>query len=433
MRKIKVILIGAGDRGTGYTRQALLMPENYEIVAVAEPIKARRDLIASLAGLPADCCFESWEPLLTRKKFADACLICTMDREHFAPTMAAIGRGYDIMLEKPIAPTPEECVAITRAAEEKGVQVLICHVLRFTPFYGRLKQLILSGVLGDVQAITQRENVGLIHQSHSFVRGNWGNESRSSPMLLQKSCHDIDIIQWLMDKKIKAVQSFGSLEYFTAAHAPAGAPERCLSGCPVADSCPFNAKTLYFDHKNDLWFRRACTKGIAHNAENPSDEDVLQALRTTNYGRCVFRCDNDVVDRQVVNLEFDDNAVCSFTMTAFTGGRGGREIRIHGTKGSLSASMSDTEIAFTDFATDETTMIPVSGGTGDNTIVGGHGGGDQGIMHTFCRLVDRTCNDVSVAPIRVSCENHMAVFAAEESRKTNRVVDVREYAARYGL
>jgi predicted dehydrogenase len=333
------------------------------------------------------------------------------------------------MLEKPIAPTPEECAAITKAANERGVKVLICHVLRFTPFYGRLKQLIMEGYVGDVQVVEQVEHVGLMHQSHSFVRGNWGNEGRSSSMLLQKSCHDIDIIQWLIDKPCKQVSSFGSLEYFTEKNAPEGAPERCIDGCPAAETCPFHTDKLYLHPTGSFggWFRNAATKML-----RSTDEAVLEALKTTNYGRCVFRCDNDVVDRQVVNMQFEGGVVASFTMAAFNGWGGGRAIRVMGTKGMLRASTSDKEIFYDNAVTGTTEMIPVDVGTGA-TIVDGHGGGDRGIMNVFGKLVAGEYHGVAAATIATSCDNHMIVFAAEESRKEGTVVSVPEFAARYGI
>ncbi len=428
-KKITAIVIGAGMRGMGYSNTARKMPEDYEIVAVADPVECRREYVREQWGIPADRCFTHYEEILALGKIADAAFICTMDRDHFAPTMKAIELGYDIMLEKPIAPTPEECAAITKAANEKGVKVLICHVLRFTPFYGRLKQLIAEGYVGDVQVVEQVEHVGLLHQSHSFVRGNWGNEGRSSSMLLQKSCHDIDIIQWLIDKPCKQVSSFGSLEYFTEKNAPEGAPERCMDGCPAAETCPFHTDKLYLHPQGSFagWFRNAATKMI-----RSTDEAVLEALKTTNYGRCVFRCDNDVVDRQVVNMQFEGGVVASFTMAAFNGWGGGRAIRVMGTKGMLRASTSDKEIYYENAETGETAMIPVDVGTGA-TIVEGHGGGDRGIMNVFGKLVTGEYDGVSAATITTSCENHMIVFAAEESRREGKVVSVPEFAARYGI
>ena len=429
-KKISVILIGAGSRGMGYARTAKQFSDLYEIVGVADPIDCRREHVRDQWGIPEDRCFTHYEDILALGKIADAAFICTMDRDHFAPTMKAIELGYDIMLEKPIAPTPEECAAITKAANARGVKVLICHVLRFTPFYGRLKQLIMEGYVGDVQVVEQVEHVGLIHQSHSFVRGNWGNSERSSPMLLQKSCHDIDIIQWLIDKKCERVSSFGSLRYFTEENAPEGAPERCLDGCPAAETCPFHAGKIYIEGSRHTkgWFDKAATQMIT-----PTEEDIRRALATTNYGRCVFRCDNDVVDRQVVNMEFEGGVVASFTMAAFNGWGGGRAIRVMGTKGMLRASTSDKEIYYENAELGTSELIPVEGGAGVQTVLGGHGGGDSGIMSVFGVLVANEYNGIAAATIETSCQNHMIVFAAEEARKEGTVVSVTDYAKRYGM
>ena len=430
-KKITAVLIGAGSRGMGYARTAKnSFEELYDIVAVAEPIECRRNYVRDLYAIPEERVYNDWTEVLAEGKIADAAIICTMDRDHFAPTMKAIELGYDIMLEKPIAPTPEECAAITKAANEKGVKVLICHVLRFTPFYCRMKQLILEGAIGDVQVVEQVEHVGLIHQSHSFVRGKWGNSGRASTMLLQKSCHDIDIMQWLIDKKCEKVSSFGSLKYFTEENAPAGAPERCLDGCPAEATCPYHAGKIYIEGSKHTrgWFDRAATKMLA-----PTEADSREALATTNSGRCVFRCDNDVVDRQVVNMEFEGGIVASFTMAAFNGWGNGRFVRVMGTKGMLSAASGDKEIRYQNAMTDEVTMIPVVGGEGADTVLGGHGGGDSGIMSVFSLLVSNEYDGLSAATIETSCKNHMIVFAAEEAKEKNCVVDVGEFAARYGI
>ncbi len=426
-QKLKIIVIGAGNRGMGYSATAKKMPEDYEIVAVAEPSDSRRNFMKETYGIPEDRCFSDWRPLLALGKIADAAFICLMDRDHSEAAIAAIHLGYHLLLEKPIAPTPEECVAVTRAAEEKGVAVLICHVLRFAPFFVKLKELILSGAIGEVQAVSLTENVGLVHQSHSFVRGNWGNSTRSSTMLLQKSCHDMDILQWLIDKPCLKAQSFGYLDYFTEKNAPEGAPERCADGCPHAERCPFNAQKLYTNSKSE-WFRGAATKIVG-----PTDEEVAKALAENNYGRCVYRCDNDVVDRQTVNLEFADHTLVTFNMNAFNGGFGGREIRVMGSKGELLGNSGEQEVTLVTFETGNTEQIPVLG-SGDSSILGGHGGGDYGIMNAFAALVRGEYDGVAAAPVRVSCENHMIAFAAEESRLHGGcVVDVQEFAARYGI
>ena len=315
IQKKKVIVIGTGSRGNAYARIGQEI-DLFEVVAVAEPIDARRNFVAKRHGLTEENLYKSWEPLLAKGKIADAAIIATMDRDHFAPTMAAIEAGYDILLEKPVSPSPDECRAIEAAAKAKGVKVLICHVLRYTPFFRAMKKMINEGYIGDLINIEHTECVGNVHQSHSFVRGNWGNSERSSFMLLQKSCHDMDILQWLVGKDCKRVQSFGSLSYFKRENAPEGAPEFCIDGCPKADTCPYNAVNLYLK-SDSTWFRTTATLNF-----EPTDADVEKAIRTTNYGRCVFKCDNDVVDHQIVSLEFDGGIICNFTMSAFnTGGR----------------------------------------------------------------------------------------------------------------
>lgn len=178
--------------------------------------------------------------------------------------------------------------------------------------------------------------MGNIHQSHSYVRGNWGNEGRSANMLLAKSCHDIDILQWLLGKQCKKVQSFGAMTYFKRENAPEGSTEHCIEGCPKGDTCPYNAVKLYLDDKKNRWFRTTCTRQA-----NPTDEMVEHALRTTQYGKCVYKCDNDVVDHQVVNMLFEDDVTVSFTMNAFN--KGGRNIHIMGTRGELRGAMKEAQ------------------------------------------------------------------------------------------
>ncbi|MEE0928903.1 MAG: Gfo/Idh/MocA family oxidoreductase, partial [Acutalibacteraceae bacterium] len=293
MKKIKAILIGAGGRGTCYTSYMAKMPEMFQVVAVAEPIDSRRENIRKVHNIPEEMCFTDYKPLLELGKIVDLAIIATMDRDHFEPAMMAIDLKYDLLLEKPITPTPAECVKLTENAKKNNVRVVICTVLRYTQIFNHLKEIIDSGKLGEIMSINHEECVGNVHQSHSFVRGNWGNSERSSVMLLQKSCHDIDILQWLLGKKCLKVQSFGTLSYFVEKNAPAGAPNYCVQGCPAAETCPYNAIKLYYDDKDNDWFRGAATR-----EDNPTDEQVMKAISETLYGKCVYKCDNDVVDHQ---------------------------------------------------------------------------------------------------------------------------------------
>lgn len=418
MKKLSVILIGAGSRGTIYTNVMADMPERFSVTAVAEPIDSRRLYIKEKHGLADENCFTDWKPLLAKGKIADVALIATMDRDHFEPAMAALEAGYDLLLEKPIAPTPEECAKIAAFANEKGRKVVICTVLRYTSIFTDIKDIIDSGRIGDVASITHEECVGNVHQSHSFVRGNWGNEERSSCMLLQKSCHDMDILQWLLGKRCEKIQSFGSLTHFVAKNAPEGAPDYCIQGCPVGEKCPYNAIKLYLDDKENDWFRTTCAREA-----NPTDEMITKAITETQYGKCVYKCDNNVVDHQTVNMLFEGGVTVTFNMNAFN--KGGRRIHIMGTKGEIRASLEDDmNISVYDFETKKTDEVTRDGKDG---IAGGHGGGDWGIIDALYNYLNGTYAGKSVPEISESAENHMIVFAAEESRKTGTVVDFDAY------
>lgn len=424
MKKIKVILIGAGGRGQAYTDIMAELPGQFEVVGVAEPIEDRRDYIKNKHGIPDEKCFDTWEKILDIPKFADLAVISTMDRMHKTPAIKATELGYDILLEKPAAPTPEDCAEIKKAANDNNVKVMVCHVLRYSPFYMSMKEIVDSGKLGRIMSVNHIESVGNIHQSHSFVRGNWGNSEESSTMLLQKCCHDMDILQWILGKECLKIQSFGSLSHFTEENAPEGAPERCVDGCPYADTCCYNAVKLYYDDKDNSWFRTTSTKKV-----NPTDEDVLKALKETQYGKCVYKCNNDVVDHQTVNMEFEDSITVTFSMNAFN--EGGRQTRIMGTKGELFADWNRAELyTFVDKKRIPITLAPEKKG---ESIVDGHGGGDGGIVLALYDYLTDKKDKTEVSEIDISFKNHLIVFAAEESRLTGKVIDMKEYKERFGI
>ena len=352
------------------------MPEDkFEIIAVADPIEERREKFRQKYNITEEMCFDTWEKLLNLPKMADIALITTSDSMHYAPAMKAIDLGYNLMLEKPIAPTAKECVDIANKAAEKGVKILVCHVLRYTPFFMKIKSMIKNGDLGKVISIHHSECVGNIHHSHSYVRGNWGNTEKSSNMLLAKSCHDIDIIQWLMDSKCVNVHSFGTLSYFKKENAPEGAPDYCIDDCPHRGKCLYDATAIY-SVNNKEWY-----KTHALQKSDPTQEELDNLLRNTQYGKCVFKCDNDVVDHQVVNLEYENGATASFNMSSFN--KGGRYIRVMGTGGELYGDMSNNTIEYFNFTTRESTVInPWDKNQGDS-ITTGHGGGDGGLVEVL--------------------------------------------------
>lgn len=410
MKPVSAIVLGAGSRGSVYAGYAKEHPEELQIIAVADPRADRRNLLADALNLPEANRFASWQELLSKPRMADCAFVCTLDDDHTEPAIKAMTMGYHLLLEKPMSNTEEECRAIVTAAAETNRTLAVCHVLRYTPFYMTLKELIDQGEIGEVTTINQIENVGYWHQAHSFVRGNWRTVRETSPMILQKSCHDMDIILWLMGKNCKRVQSFGSLRHFNAENAPEGAPQRCLDGCPHAKTCPYYAPALYMDMNRTGWPVDVITTDL-------SEEGRRKALEEGPYGRCVYHCDNDVVDRQVVNLEFEGGGVATFTMTGLSADFS-RQLKIFGTKGQIEADMGTQEIVLHRFG-EEKKIITIDVGKESS----GHGGGDFGIMKDFIHVLREGGESRSSAEI--SLQSHLICFAAEKSRKEHIVVELR--------
>lgn len=420
IEQIKVIVIGAGNRGQTYARHMKNFNEGkgFKIVGVAEPDDARRNAVKATYEIPDENVYTTWEDILSRPKFADVAIISTMDRMHYGPAMKAIELGYDLLLEKPVSPEPSECADILKAARAKGTKIMVCHVLRYTSAFRSLKHFIQSGKLGKIMSVQHTEAVGNLHQSHSFVRGRWGNSDETSPMLLQKSCHDLDIIQWFLDKKCKKIQSFGALKYFIPENAPEGAPDRCHEGCPVADTCPYEATRVYYKDSPN-WLKHAFTRPF------DSEEERREHFLKSQYSRCVFKCGNNVVDHQTVNMLFEDDITVTFTMSGFN--KGGRSTRVMGTKGELFFEDDLASARFFNFDTRSYEELPTNEAKVDASINGGHGGGDTGIVAVLYEYINDEIEMKEVSEIGISIENHMLVFAAEESRKTNTVVDIKDY------
>lgn len=419
MEPIRAIVLGAGRRGTdAYAPYALKNPDELQIVGVADPSDIRREHMRRQHNIPEENCYVSWQACLQRQKFADAVFICTQDQMHFEPAMKAIEAGYDILLEKPIAPTARECFLIEQAARKAGVRILVCHVLRYANHYRKIKELVDSGLIGEIVHINHIEAVGDYHQAHSYVRGNWNNSETSSPMILAKSCHDMDLLRWIIGKKCTRLSSFGSLKYFNGAHMPQGAPSRCTDGCPHSAECPYDAVKVYCSPDTSYWFQSAAT-----GDPNPTQEKLMEAVRTGPYGRCVFQCDNNVVDHMVVNLEFEGEVTVAFTMAAFTPAIE-REMTIMGTKGYLRGSLEQEKIWVTDFLTKRTEEIDTRNGQFGHI---GHGGGDEGLVRDFVRVLRGEETGDRVTEIGISCESHMIAFAAEESRIRGSVVEMETF------
>ena|SRR5690625_40967 len=413
MGKIKAILLGAGDRGANaYGPYALNYPHELEFVALAEKNEERRNAFAKTHLLSDEQLYTSWEDLLKADINADVAFICTLDRDHYKPAIQAMEKGYHVLLEKPMSPIPDECISMTKKANETNRLLTICHVLRYTPFWQKIKQIIDEGRIGNIASIQLNENVEIMHMSHSFVRGNWNNSDVTSPMILQKSCHDMDILMYLMDQKCKQVSSFGSLMHFKEENAPKNGPLRCLDGCPIENECPFHAGRYYLgDGKR--WARKFTL--------DDSREGIINALQSTPYGKCVYKSNNNVVDHQVVNLEFENGATATFSMCGFTRDQT-RIVQIMGTKGEIRGNMEENKISIFDFLTQEETVIHLP------KQISGHSGGDEGIVRDFLCQVRNYDGNESKSSAAVSLESHLIAFAAEASRLENgKVINVDEH------
>lgn len=412
---VRIAIAGVGSRGkNAYGLELLNMKDRAKVVAVADIDPERLALAGDAHGVPDEMRFPSAEAMLAMPKLADAMLVCTQDRQHVPHAVAALKKGYDVMMEKPISPKLEDLQEITKVARENGRRVVVCHVLRYTPFFQTIKKTIDSGVLGEVVSIQALENVRYWHQAHSFVRGNWRREEDTSPMILAKCCHDLDYLVWLCGKKCERVSSYGSLMYFKKSNAPEGAALRCTQGCKAKESCPYDAEKIYLTNKDTGILCGNVEWPIDVLAENPTEEKIRHAIETGPYGRCVFHCDNDVVDHQIVNMQMEGGASLSLTMSAFTS-IGGRTIKVMGTLGALWGDMHENKIRIGVFGK-EPQVIDLGREEKD---FAGHGGGDRLLMEQFVDLMQGKEPDGTITTLETSVESHLVALAAEKSRLEN--------------
>ncbi len=430
-------MLGAGNRGFDvYGKFALEHPEQLKFIAVAEADPAKLARFGNAHNIPLESHFSSWEEAIGNvgarrpcsqvrfmvKTHASplpnlAAFVCLPDALHETAAIKTLQAGFHLMLEKPVASTLEGTLQVAKAARDSGRVVMLGYVLRFTPFFQTLREVVQSGQLGEVATISWRENVSSLHMAHSFVRGNWGNTARSSAMILAKCSHDLDLLGWLTGKQISSLSSFGNLQYFRLSNAPEGSPERCLDGCPVEDSCIYHAAKIYLTD-NIEWPTSTISADLSISARK-------RVLETSNYGRCVYRMDNNVVDNQVVAFNFEGGGSGSLTMHGLSA-QEGRTIRIDGTKASLRAVFNDGFF--------EIKLEPHGlGGRGEVIPIlesanagGRHGGGDDGLTAAFVQAV----NNQECEPISSYLESHFLAFAIEQSRLENRVVNMVEFKSK---
>lgn len=402
MNPIRAALLGGGSRGRYvYADYAKNHPQELRITAIAEPDTRKRSLIAEGHGILSSLVVSDWKELFpSSHQDFDVVIIATQDSMHLQPLLAAIDGGYPVLCEKPVVPSLDELSQIAERAKHTKSLVSISHVLRHTPFFTRIKQLIDDRTIGDLVGLELDENVGHIHISHSYVRGNWSKKETSSPMILAKSCHDMDILHYLAGSTCETLSSYGDLFHFKQENAPKNAPLRCTDGCPAFDQCPYAAQRIYLG-ENTGWPVNVITTDL-------SFEGRERALKEGPYGRCVYHCDNNVVDHQTVSARFSNGVIANFTMSGFTM-ETHRNIRVLGSKAELKGDMETGEITVDFFATKERVTYQL------NTKKDGHGGGDDHLITDFISRV-RSMDIRSTSDLSSSLESHFMALAAEESR-----------------
>jgi predicted dehydrogenase len=406
-KAVTAITLGAGSRGNVYGNYAVEYPDQLDIIGVAEPIAIRNERYANKHSISDTNRFKTWEDVFKKPKFADAIIITTPDDLHYGPCIEALKMGYDVLLEKPISPSEKECREILDLTRKTGRVVAVCHVLRYAPYFIKLRELIQSEAIGKTISMQHLEPIGYEHMAHSYVRGNWHNSKKTTPIILAKSCHDLDIIKWILGKPSKSIHALGDLKWFRKENAPAGSTERCTDGCAVEKTCPYSAIDQYITRKKRLY--------VFDLPENKDEREafVLDKLKTTNYGRCVYRMDNDQPDHYTTNILFDDNVTVSFSMEAFTSYEG-RRTRVMGSHGDIVGDMYS--FTMTDFRTGKKTEW--------KNTTDMHGGGDWRLVADWIQAVSQKNPALLTSTIDASIESHVMGFAAEKSRKEGKVIQI---------
>ncbi len=453
-KPVTAVLIGAGDRGLHvYGKYAQKFPDELKIVAVAEPIAIRREKCRKWHRITESHAFASWEDLFQLGKIADVAIITTPDQLHMQPTVQALELGYDVLLEKPMATTIEDCKTLVQKAEETEKILQICHVLRYTQFYSTIYSLIRKGKIGDIVNISMRENVSYYHYAHSYIRGNWHNRETSSPMILAKCCHDLDLLYWFVGAKAEKISSFGALTFFGPENAPEDAPEYCLDGCPHEKTCLFYAPRIYVDivpllriaQKGGSFMERIISslvlkypalkkippfsKAKAYSGwpihvitEDTSIEGRIKALKTGPYGKCVYKVeDHNVVDHQTVNIFFENEVTATLTMHGHSHEEG-RSIRIDGTKGTITGRFlaSGTKLVLYESLSGKKEVVLKT------NMLDAHGGGDFALMKAFIKNVREQSKNGTMTSAKEALESHLMAFAADISRLEEKTVNLNE-------
>lgn len=414
-RAITVVVIGIGNRGSVYASYAKKFPDVMKVVGIVDNNKERLKIRGQEYGVAEEYLFDTLEAFYATPKFCDAAIIATPDHLHYEPSMKAMQLGYHLLLEKPMCQTEKECLDVLEMAHKTGRIVGLCHVLRFAPYFVALRGAIQSGIIGEVVSVQHMEPIEHRHYSHSYVRGIWRNSDQSTPIILAKSCHDLDILRYLIDKPCKSISAEGGLYLFRKEKAPKDAPLRCTDGCPHESTCPFSALKVYIRKRSHLGH-------VVEQGRKATDEQIIEALKTGQYGRCVYHCDNNQPDHYISNIVFEDGVTSSFSMDALTP-YGGRRTRIMGTMGFIEGDGKTFKVY--EFGTGKKHVWDAKVSEIPEYKGSGHGGGDHGALRDFLEAV--CWNDPSrmTSSVDVSVESHVMGFAAEKSRKTGKRIPIK--------
>lgn len=421
--KIKIIVVGCGDRATVYCHEGYDNLKRIEIVACVDPDSERLKYMRENFGVPGNMCFTDIDGVLKLGKIADAVINGTMDNLHLETALPFLRQGYHMLLEKPLVNNKEDLLLLKKTADENGVKLMTCHVLRYAPFYKKVKELIAEGKIGKIQSIATSERVGAYHSSVSYIRGKWNSEKKcGSSLLLAKCCHDMDLICWLNNSTAPAeVYSNGARTYFNIENAPEGCGERCLVDCPkeIREKCVYEAEAMYIKNTVLPWYPWQCT---GKNYEDVTTEEKYESLKTYNpHGRCVFKCDGDLLDHQNVAVKFSNGSTANHLLV-LGAMKPTRTIFVTGTEGEIEGDPSGELILrkfdkTTDFFTEEKVSFEDKFGE-----TGGHYGGDRGLVADFINYIEGKKPSISCTDISDSINGHLTVFAADESVKTDRTV-----------
>lgn len=430
MNPVKVIIVGNGERASCYCKYALYSPENLQVTAIVDPDKNKLKEGAKLYGVPERHCFESVEKFLEKREEyaieADGVINATMDEYHYRTAIPLLKAGYHMLLEKPVVNNMEQLLDIERTAEENGCLLMVCHVLRYTPFYRGIKEVIERGEIGEIVHIETSENVGIAHASNSYIRGKWNSKEKcGSSMLLAKCCHDLDLLCWLNNKASPVkVASFGGRNFILPKKAPDGAGTRCLVDCPHVNDCRYSAKSIYVDNDRFPWYSWQC---LGKPYEEATREEKTQSLKTFNpHGECAFKVQSDLVDHQAVILQFSDGSTATHSMIQGSV-RPCRTIRVTGTEGEIEGMIETCvfHVRKYDFANADYTerSVDVRKDIPENDH---HAGGDEGIIRDFIRMIRKERPSVSCTKIQDSIYGHLCVYKADKSMDEGRIEEINE-------